>query len=280
MDGSSFSGSTSYSSQRIVGGQTLIEGDCLEAMADLNEDSIDTIVTSPPYNLGIRYDRHDDRAPREAYLEWIGQVAREMARVLQPDGSIFLNMGGSLKDPLVPYEVLGKFLEHFVLQNNIVWTKSLWIEKAKKTFGHFKPINSPRYLNHNFEHVFHLSHSGAVKIERLAVGVPFEWESNIDRFGHAQNLRCRGNVWHLPYKSIKSRKLNRGDHPATYPVVLPEMCIRLAGLEGAHGPSRVLDPFLGTGTTLVAARNLGVLGIGIDVSPDYLNFAEARLREE
>ena len=265
---------------REVCGQTLIEGDCIARMRDIPASSFDVIMTSPPYNLGIGYDRHNDKEPRERYLSWMSQVAEEMARVLCQDGSLFLNVGGSLKDPLIPYQVLEVFLKHFVLQNNIVWTKSLWIEKAEKTFGHFKPINSPRYLNHNFEHVFHLSHEGATRIERLAVGVPFEWTSNIERFGHEKNLRCRGNVWHLPYKSITSRKLARGGHPATFPVELPKMCIRLAGISGPAGRVRVLDPFLGTGTTLVAARDLGVSGTGIDLSKDYLDFAAERLTQD
>ena len=259
---------------RIVRGQRLVEDCAIATMEAMPPGSVDRIVTSPPYNLGIRYDRHDDGGSREDYLTWLDRVSAAMSHALAPGGSIFLNMGASLKDPVIPYQALEVFRGHFVLQNNIIWTKSLWVEKAEKTYGHFKPINSPRFLNHNFEHLFHLTHDGTAPLDRLAIGVPFEYASNIARFGHAANLRCRGNVWHLPYKSIQSRKIARGDHPATFPEALPEMCLRLSGLEG---DPTVLDPFVGTGTTLVAAERLGLRGTGIDLSADYLAFAAERI---
>lgn len=264
---------------RQIAGQTLLLGDCLEIMQGMAPGSFDVVVTSPPYNLGIGYATHYDRMAQEDYLAWMDRAAEGMARVLDDRGSVFLNMGSSLKSPLVPYQVLEVFLNYFTLQNNIVWAKSLWVERAEKTFGHFKPINSPRYLNHNFEHVFHLTKEGDVPVERLAIGVPFEYESNIARFSHERNLRCRGNVWHLPYKTVQSRKTARGSHPATFPAALPEMCLRLAGREKTHGPARVLDPFAGTGSTLVAARDLGLAGTGIDIDESYLEFARQRLEE-
>lgn len=254
--------------------QDLVVGDCLEVMATLPAGSVSCVVTSPPYNLNIGYASYDDRRGWDDYKGWLSEVGRAIARVLAPDGSVFLNVGSSLKAPLVPYMALEAFLESFVLQNNILWIKSLYVGAAAKTFGHFKPINSPRFLNHNFEHVFHLTHDGNVSVRRLEIGVPFEYSSNIARFGHEQDLRCRGNVWHIPYKSIQSRGRDRGGHPATFPVELPEMCLRLAG-----GTGLVLDPFSGTGTTLVAARNLGRPGLGIDLDPGYTEYARARLAE-
>ncbi|MFZ3584722.1 DNA-methyltransferase [Loktanella sp. DJP18] len=267
-------------SSRVIGQQRLFEGCAIEGMKSLSAGRVDRIVTSPPYNLDIAYDRYDDGATRDDYLSWIDQAAAGMARVLATDGSLFLNMGSSLKDPTIPYQVMAVFQKYFVLQNNIIWTKSLWVEAAEKTFGHFKPINSPRFINHNFEHLFHFTHDGTVRLDRLAVGVPFEHASNIARFGHTENVRCRGNVWHLPYKTVRSRRTGRGNHPATFPESLPDMCLRLSGLETPRGPALVLDPFVGTGTTLVAAEKLGLPGLGFDVSADYLDFAEERIREQ
>ena len=264
-------------SLRVVGRQALHEGCVIAGMDALSPGTVDRIVTSPPYNLDIAYDRYDDGKTREEYLFWIDDAAAGMARVLASDGSLFLNVGSSLKDPMIPYQVLSVFQKHFVLQNNIIWTKSLWVEAAGKTFGHFKPINSPRFIKHNFEHLFHLTHDGAVPLDRLAVGVPFEHTSNIARFGHARNVRCRGNVWHLPYKTVRSKRDGRGNHPATFPESLPDMCLRLSSLETPRGPALVLDSFVGTGTTLVAAERLNLPGLGLDLSTDYLDFAEERI---
>ena len=110
-------------------------------------------------------------------------------------------------------------------------------------------------------------------INRLAVGVPFKDKSNIARWGHARDKRCAGNVWHIPYKTVRS-KAQKFDHPAGFPVELPERCIKLHGIEGAV----VLDPFLGAGSTLVAAERLDCEGIGIEVDCHYAQTAVTRLR--
>ena len=82
--------------------------------------------------------------------------------------------------------------------------------------------------------------------------MPFKDKSNIARWGHARDRRCAGNVWFMPYQTVKSRR-EKFDHPAGFPVELPLRCIQLHGVAAP----RVLDPFLGAGTTLVAARKLG-----------------------
>ena len=68
-------------------------GDCIDVLSQLAERSIDVIVTSPPYNLGIRYRSYDDTMPRREYLEWTGAWIKQVARVLRPEGSLFLNVG-------------------------------------------------------------------------------------------------------------------------------------------------------------------------------------------
>lgn len=134
--------------------------------------------------------------------------------------------------------------------------------------GHYKPINSGRFLNDCHEYVFHLSKSGEVPLDRLAVGVPYQDKSNIARWkgkGKKEDKRCRGNTWFIPYKTINSREDER-PHPASFPVKLPEMCIRV------HGVSRtklVLDPFAGLGSTAVAAAKLGVGFVGFELDREY-----------
>ena len=113
-----------------------------------------------------------------------------------------------------------------------------------------------------------------MRLDRLAVGVPFKDKSNIARRGHAQDLRCRGDTWFIPYPTVRS-KAQKFSHPGTFPLDLPRWCIRLHGKPGAV----VLDPFMGTGTTLVAAGLEGASGIGIELDPAYVATARARLAQ-
>jgi site-specific DNA-methyltransferase (adenine-specific) len=142
------------------------------------------------------------------------------------------------------------------------------------TVGHFKPINSKRFLNNNHESIFHFTLDGKVPIDRLAVGVPYKDKTNIARRGHQQDKRCAGNVWYIPYETVQS-KTEKFNHPAGFPVALPERCIRLTG----HDNGVVLDPFMGTGSTLVAAERCGWQGIGIDVDQQYADTAIQRLQQ-
>jgi site-specific DNA-methyltransferase (adenine-specific) len=255
------------------GKQTVAVGDCLTGLGLLPDKSIDVCVTSPPYNIGVAYRTHHDRMPKDDYLAWMGTVAHQIARVLRDDGSLFLNVGQTNVDPWIAYEVAGQFRQLFVLQNNISWVKSVSI--GDDTFGHFKPINSKRFLNNNFESLFHFTKSANVEVDRLAIGVPFKDKTNIERWGHTRDRRCAGNVWFIPYNTVRS-KTEKFDHPAGYPIELPKRCIRMHGRENA----KILDPFLGAGTTLVAAEQLGMSGIGFEIDPSYAETAAARLKAE
>ncbi len=247
-------------------------GDCLDVLATLPEASVDVIVTSPPYNLGIAYAMYGDNREEAEYLDWMVRVAAALRRVLKPDGSFFLNVAGSSTQPWLPFELMVRLRPLFALQNHIAWVKSIAV--GTDSVGHFKPVPGERFLHRNHEHIFHLTHTGSVRLDRLRIGVPFKDKSNIARRGHAQDLRCRGDTWFIPYETVRS-KAQKFDHPGTFPLDLPRWCIRLHGKPGAV----VLDPFCGAGTTLVAAVEEGCTGLGIEIDPDYVATAESRLSE-
>ncbi|HEY2125073.1 MAG TPA: site-specific DNA-methyltransferase [Chthoniobacterales bacterium] len=254
-------------------------GDCLLGMAQLPPASIDLVVTSPPYNLNIKYGKYSDRQDRASYLEWCRDWATQIRRVLKPEGSFFLNIGAAPSNPMLPHEIVMSLRDLFVLQNTIHWIKSISIEDKAgvvRSHGHFKPISSKRFLHDCHEYIFHFSISGRVELDRLAIGVPYADKSNIARWSHTggSDLRCRGNTWFIPYETIQSRAKER-PHPATFPVQLGEWCIKL------HGISRVrsmLDPFLGIGHSAVAAKSCGVKKfIGFEIDETYLDEAKRRL---
>lgn len=255
-------------------------GDCFDGMDSMPEGSVDVVVTSPPYNLGIRYGSYNDRIDRGAYLDWLEEWSAKVKRVLSPEGSLFLNIAGRPKDPWGPLEVAFRLREHLVLQNTIHWVKSITIDKDEESdyrginqdinVGHIKPINSRRYLSDAHEYIFHFSHNGNVELDRLAVGVPYKDKTNIARWKSAgKDLRCRGNTWFIPYKTICSRRRDR-PHPATFPPRLAEMCIKLHGLSNVN---LVLDPFMGLGNTALACIDLGISCAGFEIDEEYFQYA-------
>ena len=255
-------------------------GDCVTGMnTHVAEGSIDVVVTSPPYNIGIKYGTYRDDMPREAYLDWIATVGDAIARVLAPAGSFFLNVGNKPSDPWIAFDVVSRLRGKFELQNTIHWIKAISIDgDPTVSVGHYKPINSERFLNDAHEFVFHLTKTNDVKLDRLANGVPYQDKSNVARWAHtgAKDLRCRGNTWFVPYETIQRRDKDR-PHPATFPVKLAEMCLKL---HGATAGTRVLDPFLGLGSTAVAAVRVGATVVGFDVDEEYLAVAAQRIEKE
>ena len=259
--------------------------DSLEILNLLPPATVSAIVTSPPYNLGIRYRSYDDSLPRSRYLSWTGKWIEAAARALEPAGSLFLNVGSKPTDPWTALDVAQAARPYLALQNTIHWIKSIAIDRdaagaganlpADLAVGHYKPINSDRFVNDCHEFIFHFTPSGRTPIDRRAVGVPYQDASNIGRWRTGgSNRRCRGNTWFIPYETIQSRDRER-PHPATFPPRVPEYCLRL------HGMSRlatVMDPFLGLGSSAVAAAELGVDFIGVEIDRHYLAEAVDRAK--
>ena len=315
----------------------IIKEDCIKWMNSENPKSIDCIVTSPPYNLNVKYGNYDDSAPRKVYLVWLAEVAKSIKKVLKDKGQLFLNMGYSNSDPFVAMDVAQVFRKYFVLQNQFTWVKHIVVNN----FGHgqYKPITSKRYTSATTESVFHFTKKGDVAVDRLAIGqrnqthpiypelysenrhravtrrkiakrMKFknykdvlanatkaqkeEFEKRVKQLlkeipYEPQKKKCIGNAWFIPYTPTSKlskqvgvedghnfRKNSRADHPATFPEKLSEQCIKLSGIKKG---SVVYDPFVGTGTTLVSAVKLGMIGIGTEINNNYIQFSKKRIRK-
>jgi len=314
-----------------------IKADCIQWMNNQPEKSISCIITSPPYNLDIKYGTYQDDQPRESYLKWLYDVAVAMKRVLTDDGQLFLNVGYSNIDPWVSMDVAQVFRSVFVLQNNITWVKHIAVND--QGYGQYKPISSDRFSSATTESIFHFTKKGNVKVDRLAIGqrnksegykypelysesrhvatqrrkaarqLGFQNWTDIKETGtenqkekfeeildsllknnpyDPDKKKCIGNAWFIPYtptsklaKEMKAesdtgtREKSRGGHPATFPELLPDMCIRYSGIKK---DSVVYDPFSGTGTTVLAAIKNGMKGVGTDIDESYLDFSEKRIK--
>lgn len=242
--------------------QEMLHGDCLREMKKYANKSFEVVVTSPPYNIGMSYNTYDDR--RLDYNEWTIAWLTEAMRVSKR--GIILNLDASPSRQTELYSVMGAISSRFHIQNTIVWTKSVTVDG--RTHGHFKPVGGTRYVNHTHEMIFHVVEKGQlVDVDRLAVGVPFTDKSNIARFkgNKSSDLRCGGSTWHVPYPTRKERL----QHPASFPIELATKMILYAG-----GVGPVLDPFGGSGTTLMAARALNRSAVGIEIDHVYAEMFE------
>lgn len=218
----------------------------------LPDDCVDLVVTSPPYK------------ETDGYSEaLIIQLVKELNRVLKPNSLFFLNFGHLAADKFRPFHVcdLAILLGNFKLNDTIVWRKN-----------HFSPIQGKTHLNNLSEFIFVLYKGEMPDLDRLSIGVPYTDPSNAARFNNGVNLRCRGNVWDIPYTTVnnKAQKL----HNDRFPEMLPEMCIKLSGIPKG---SFVLDPFCGSGTTSVVAKRLGMNSLTFEINENAFKTASLRL---
>jgi site-specific DNA-methyltransferase (adenine-specific) len=264
--------------------------DCIEFMKSLRIENIvvDVIVTSPPYNISKEYSSYRDNKERSQYKNWLFEIAKQSNSILKDNGSFFLNIGGTPSDPVLPFEVIRKFAEaDYELQNTIHWIKSISLEKEDVgknngirdglSIGHFKPIVSERFLTDLQEYIFHFTKRGNVKVDKKAIGVPYQDKTNIGRWKSAtEDKRDRGNVWFIPYPTIQEGR----PHPAVFPEKLPYLCIKMHGVKK---DMIVYDPFMGIGTTALACIRLGVNYLGTEIDHRYVKAAmediERRRRE-
>lgn len=231
-----------------------------EEMSEVEDDSVDAIVTSPPYNRHKQYSaddeqKYDDNKPVDEYFQFLRKVWSECYRVLSPTGVFFLNIGDAAKSQGLSEQVVESAVAvGFIRLQTIIWVKSIFGK------GHFTPSGGNRRLNNLWENIFVLvKDKKRYQIFPKDIGIPYADKSNIGRYGES-DLRDAGNVWFIPYRVTSGASLKKG-HDAPFPVELPVKCARLTRAQ------RILDPFGGTGSTLAASKLLGIQGIAYEKYP-------------
>lgn len=231
----------------------IICGDCLEVMATLPKESIDVIVTSPPYNLrnstsssmkqgysskwkgsGLikeGYTHHDDNMPHEEYVAWQKECVYTMFDLLKDTGALFYNHKWRVQNGVWQHrqDIIGDM----PVRQVIIWQRQGGMNFNDSFF-------LPTY------EVIYLIPKPNFKLRPKANSV--------------------GDVWYFPQE-------HSSEHPAPFPVALVERILDATGAE------IILDPFMGSGTTAVAAKRLKRQYIGIELSPDYCKMAEERVRK-
>lgn len=260
----------------------IFEGDCLDILRWLPSECIDLIVTSPPYADQRKHTYggvHPDK-----YVEWFMPIAAELKRVLKREGSFILN----IKERVVNGERHTYVLELILEMRRQGW---LWTEEYVWHKKNSYPGKWPNRFRDGWERCLHFTKDKHFAMYQDAVRVPMgDWsQSRLRRLSETDRRRDNSRVQSGFGKKIENwvgRELaypdnvlhlatecNNQGHSATFPVELPSWFIKLFTLPG----DVVLDPFLGSGTTAVAAKQLDRRCIGIDLNPEYVRLAKERL---
>ena len=232
----------------------LVIGDCLEVMSNLPDGWADLIFADPPFNIGYRYDRYDDRQPRAVYLRFAAGWMQRAARLLSDSGSLFIAINDEWA---AEYRDLGLHLG-LTLRNWIIW---------HYTFG---PHQKRKFGRDHAHILYFTAHPKRFTFNADAVRV----ESARQRMGDKRANpagRVPGDVWQFP--RLPGNAKERTGHPCQMPEAILERIILAASNPG----DLVFDPFAGSGTTLAVAKRLGRRWAGCELSPDYAAKIEERL---
>lgn len=247
---------------------SLYQGDCLKVFPTIPDESIDLIVTSSPYNVGIDYGVYKDNMSFQEYYSWVKQWLEECYRVNKVGGRICLNIPLCANTQVKKGEHLETFIDKFLIlmsevgysnRETIVWLKahSGDVEKFcgnNTAWGSWMSPSNP-YCR-SFTEFILVAHKVAPKIQH-------EGKSDLTK---AEFLKFSRNYWVMPTEASVN-------HPAPYPEELPYRCMKLYSYVG----DTVLDPFLGSGTTMKVARQLKRNCIGFEIDPTSIKLCKQRL---
>jgi len=238
----------------------IICGDSLDVLKEFPDNSIDLIFTSPPYNFGLEYDKQDDASKWEHYFEKLFAIFDECVRVLKYGGRIAVNIQPLFSDYIPSHHIISNFFidRKLIWKGEILWEKNNY--NCKYTaWGSWKSPSNP-YLKYTWEFI-EIFAKGTLKKD----GSPEDADITSDEF----------KKWVVAKWNIApERNMKEYNHPAMFPEELALRIIKLFSFAG----DIVLDPFNGVGTTTLMAKKLMRKFIGIDISQEYCEIAQKRLK--
>lgn len=233
-------------------------GDCSGLIPELSANSIDLIITSPPYNVGKDYELNLWKNEKE-YLRFIRKILKNLYRVLRPGRFICWNISHC------PHRNTPAFHSYYMewigyeFQDNLIWQKP---DAISPRFGNIYRNPYPFYYlpNNIYEHILIYRKPGEFNKRRTEdLKLNPKWL-----------LSIRNDIWKM--NTVRSHE----EHPAAFPLKLPLRLIQLFSYPG----ELVFDPFCGIGTTLIAAKELNRKYLGVDIKKEYINIAQCSLNQE
>jgi len=230
------------------------------ALKEIESDSVDIVLTSPPYNFGREYDSHDDNLAVDDYSSKLFEIFDECIRVLKPGGRFIVNVQPNYKDNYPTHHVVTRYMieRGLIWRGEIVWLKNHL--RKLTAWGSWKSPSCP-YLSYPFEFIEVYS-KGSLKHEGAADDIDITKDEFIEYVnGH--------------WAFTPETRMKQFDHPAMFPEKLVKRCLKLFSFQN----DIVLDPFNGAGTTTLVCKKMKRRYIGIDVSEEYCRVARERIEK-
>lgn len=238
-------------------------------MKTIPDKALQLIVTSPPYNIGKEY---ESRLKIDDYLEQQSSIIRECVRCLSPKGNICWQIGNYVnKGSIIPLDTIlyPVFINQGLkLRNRIIWHFEHGLHCSLRFSGRYETII---WFTKTDEYFFNLD---SVRIPQKYPGKKHFKGPKAGTYSCNPLGKNPGDLWVIP--NVKSNHIEKTEHPCQFPVELIERLVLSMSNEGDW----VFDPFLGTGTTLIAAIRHGRKGIGAEIVPKYIKLARERIEQE
>ena len=247
----------------------IINADCYKSMKSIGRNSVQLVITSPPYNIGKEYEK---KISFSNYLKDQEKILRECVRILKDEGSICWQVGTYVKKgyEIIPldipiYNICNKL--GLKLRNRIVWRFEHGLHATKKFSG-------------RYETILWFTKSNNYKFNLDDVRVPQKYPGKLSYKGknkgnYSGNIKGKNpsDVWNVP--NVKSFHVEKTIHPCQFPIELAERLI----LSLSDKNDLVLDPYAGVGTTIIAAKKNGRNGLGFEIVKKYVSIAKKRLKQ-
>ena len=254
---------------------TLFNGDCIGLLKNLPDESVSLVVTSPPYCIGKAYE--DPRDDIQTFKEQHEEIFDEIYRVVKPGGSICWQVGYHVSDqcviPLdyIVYDVFvnkSRELENpFILRNRIIWTFGHGLNSIKRFSGRHETI---LWFTKGKQKIFNLDD---IRVPQKYPGKKYYKGPNKGKLSGNPLGKNPSDVWDIP--NVKARHVEKTEHPCQFPVAIPRRLIRALTVSN----DLVIDPFMGSGTTGVAAYLEKRRFAGAEIYPEYYEIAVNRLKD-
>lgn len=247
----------------------VVAGDCLELLKSLPDESLQLVVTSPPYNLGKEYEKKLDLS---VYLQQQAQVITQCVRALSPRGSICWQVGNYVdRGAIIPLDTVlfPTFTDlGLKMRNRIIWHFEHGLHCSRRFSGRYETII---WFTKTDDYVFNLD---PVRVPQKYPGKKYYKGPKAGQYSGNPLGKNPGDLWVIP--NVKSNHVEKTEHPCQFPVELIERLVLALTDEGDW----VLDPFLGTGTSIIAATRHHRRGAGAEIMPEYIEIARERIQQE
>lgn len=244
-------------------------GNCLDLLKTIPAESLQLVVTSPPYNIGKEYEK---KLQLDVYLRQQAEVIAECVRTLSPRGSICWQVGNYVDGgAIIPLDTVlyPIFSSHGLrMRNRIIWHFEHGLHCSRRFSGRYETII---WFTKSDDYVFNLD---AVRVPQKYPGKKYFKGPKAGQYSCNPLGKNPGDMWVIP--NVKSNHVEKTEHPCQFPMELVERLTLAMTNEGDW----VLDPFLGTGTTVIAAVRHGRRGAGAEIVPKYVKLARQRIQQD